>query len=286
MEIIESILTKNDCYKAGRKITVKGLMLHSVGTPQPGAKVFVNNWNRPGLQKCVHAFIDANDGKVYKTLPWNHRGWHAGSSANNTHIGVEMCEPAQIKYTSGAKFVVTGNKDIAAAAVRRTYESAKELFAQLCVQYKLNPLTDICSHREGHAKGIASNHGDPEHLWNGLGLEYTMDRFRKDVADEVARITAGTPVEESKKEESVAPTQKPVEEPKEEPAFNEFKVYVSSDKLRIRTGPGTENATTGKYTGVGTFTISEVQNGTGSKTGWGKLKSGAGWISLDYAKRI
>ncbi len=30
--------------------------------------------------------------------------------------------------------------------------------------------------------GIASNHGDPEHLWQGLGMSYTMDGFRKDVA--------------------------------------------------------------------------------------------------------
>ena len=33
MKIIESILTKNRCYQNGRKITVKGLMLHSVGCP-------------------------------------------------------------------------------------------------------------------------------------------------------------------------------------------------------------------------------------------------------------
>ena len=46
---------------------------------------------------CVHGFIDGNDGTIYQTLPWNHRGWHGGGSSNNTHIGVEMCEPACIK---------------------------------------------------------------------------------------------------------------------------------------------------------------------------------------------
>jgi len=40
----------------------------------------------------------------------------------------------------------------------------------------------VISHAEGHRRGIASNHGDPEHLWNGLGMGYTMDGFRKDVA--------------------------------------------------------------------------------------------------------
>lgn len=48
MNIIQNILTKNDCYKSGRKITIKGLMLHSVGCPQPNASVFLKNWNKPG----------------------------------------------------------------------------------------------------------------------------------------------------------------------------------------------------------------------------------------------
>ena len=43
MNIINNILTNNPCYKAGRTITVKGLMLHSVGCSQPNAKVFVKN---------------------------------------------------------------------------------------------------------------------------------------------------------------------------------------------------------------------------------------------------
>ncbi len=39
----------------------------------------------------------------------------------------------------------------------------------------------IISHAEGYKRKIASNHGDPEHLWRGLGLNYTMDTFRHDV---------------------------------------------------------------------------------------------------------
>ena len=108
MKLVQSILTKNPCCKAGKKIAVKGLMLHSVGCSQPKASVFINSWNRASYSRaCVHAFIDGNDGTVYQTLPWNHRGWHAGGSANNTHIGVEMCEPACIRYTSGSGFTVS-----------------------------------------------------------------------------------------------------------------------------------------------------------------------------------
>ena len=65
MNLIQSILTQNPCYTAGRKITVKGLMLHSVGCPQPSAAVFVKNWNNANYTSaCVHGFIDGNTGDV------------------------------------------------------------------------------------------------------------------------------------------------------------------------------------------------------------------------------
>ena len=61
--------------------------------------------------------------------------------------------------------------------VRRTYKSVVELFAMLNTKCGLNPLADgvIISHKEGYARGIATNHGEPEHLWNSLGIGYTME---------------------------------------------------------------------------------------------------------------
>ncbi|MCD7811799.1 MAG: N-acetylmuramoyl-L-alanine amidase, partial [Ruminococcus sp.] len=59
-----------------------------------------------------------------------------------------------------------------------------------------------------------------------------------------------------------------------------FKVQVLVSDLNIRKGAGTSYAKTGKYTGKGTFTITEVSNG------WGKLKSGAGWIYLENASYV
>lgn len=142
----------------------------------------------------MHGFIDGNDGTVYQTLPWEHRGWHCGSSingsANDTHIGVEMCEPDCITYTGGATFKCSDTAT-AQAVAKRTYEAAVELFAMLCEKYDLNPLSDgvIISHKEGYSRGIASNHGDPEHLWTQLGMGYTMDTFRKDVKEKMVEST-------------------------------------------------------------------------------------------------
>ena len=64
-----------------------------------------------------------------------------------------------------------------------------------------------------------------------------------------------------------------------------FKVRVEISDLNIRKGPGTNYART-KYIAVGVYTIVEVQSGTGSDNGWGRLKSGAGWISLDFCRIV
>lgn len=65
-----------------------------------------------------------------------------------------------------------------------------------------------------------------------------------------------------------------------------YMVRVEISDLNIRRGPGTNYVKTGRYTGVGSFTIMEESTGQGASAGWGKLKSGAGWISLDYCSKI
>ena len=180
MNLKQNYLTQSGCYKAGKRITVKGLMIHSVGCPQPKADVFMKNWNRADANACVHAIVEP-DGDVYQLLPWDFRGWHCGGGANNTHIGVEMTEPATIKYTGGSNWTETGEGESTKNHVLATYRYAVELFAHLCQQFRLDPLADgvVISHSEGCKRGIASNHGDVEHLWSKFGL--TMAQFRKDI---------------------------------------------------------------------------------------------------------
>ena len=188
MNLIQNYLTQSGCYKAGKHITVKGLMIHSVGCPQPKADVFMKNWNRADANACVHAIVEP-DGNVYQLLPWDFRGWHCGGGANNTHIGVEMTEPSTIKYAGGASWTETGNGENTKNHVLATYRYAVELFVYLCQQFHLDPMADgvIISHSEGCKSGIASNHGDVEHLWSKFGL--TMQQFRKDIG---AAMEGGT----------------------------------------------------------------------------------------------
>ena len=187
INVVEAFATKNRCYQVATPLRPQGLMLHSIGCPQPNAAVMARYYNQyqPGGQSvCVHGFIQ-RDGTYYQTLPYNLRAWHCGGSANQTHIGIEMTEPASIVYTGGASW-----RDLDPAAteahVRGTYAAAVELFAQLCEQYALDPLADgvIISHAEGAARGVASRHADPTHLWRAFGL--TMDGFRAAVAEAMA----------------------------------------------------------------------------------------------------
>ena len=141
MRIVQQYLTRNDCYRAGRTIRPQGVMVHSTGANNPSVARYVpgddvigrnqygNDWDRPGLEKCAHAFVgkfaDGGVGTV-QTLPWNRRGWHAGGDANNTHISFEICED--------------GLED--ASYFEAVYQEAVELTAMLCREYNLDPLAE------------------------------------------------------------------------------------------------------------------------------------------------
>ena len=68
------------------------------------------------------------------------------------------------------------------------------------------------------------------------------------------------------------------------PAFSPYRVKVTITDLNIRAGAGTNYDVT-QVCPPGVYTIVEEKSGQGA-TMWGKLKSGVGWISLDYAKKL
>lgn len=194
MNLLKCIFTANDCYKAGRKITPKGVMVHATGANNTNLKRYVqplpsdsnyielmaklgknnngNDWNRTDVAKCVHAFIGRlADGTIatVQTLPWNHRAWHCykgkNGSGNDTYISFEICED---DLTDRNYFL-------------KVYQEAVELTAMLCKEYNLDPMEDgvVIDHSEGAKRGIASNHGDVAHWFPKHGK--TMDDFRKAV---------------------------------------------------------------------------------------------------------
>ena len=329
MRLIKCMLTANDCYKAGRTITPKGVMVHSTGANNPlvaryvqpvegqkdeaqlkaeiGGNRNANDWNNPGLDVCTHAFVgklaDGGVGTV-QTLPWNHRSWHAGTgtsggSANNTHIAFEICED---DLTDEGYF-------------RKVYQEAVELTAMLCKTYNLNPLADgvVICHSEGYQRGVASNHADVMHWFPKFGK--SMDTFRADVSkamtpaqvkpqppvsgktytvvkgDTLSEIAQkyGTTVDtlvqlNGIKDPNLIVVGQVLKLPGSTTGFTPYTVKVTVTELRIRSGPGTDTQAQG-FIEPGVYTIVEEADGPGAKR-WGKLKSGAGWISLDYAEKV
>lgn len=181
MKLRRQILTENDCERAGRVIVPRGVMVHSTGANNPALRRYIqpddgilgtnrngNHWNRPGVKKCVHAFIgldQTGEVAVYQTLPWNRRGWHCGGSGNNTHIAFEICED--------------GLED--EVYFQKVYRTAAELTAFLCGKFGLDPGGDgvVLDHHEGNLRGIASGHRDVSHWFSRFGK--SMDDFRADV---------------------------------------------------------------------------------------------------------
>ncbi len=179
--------TQNDCYKAGKRIQVRGIQVHSSGANNPylkryvgpddgllGDNVYNNTWNRPGVNKCASAWIGKlQDGTVatYQCLPWDMRCWLSGSgfhgNANNTMIGFEIAEDGLSDPTY----------------FNAVYREAVELCAYLCGMFGLDPLADgvILGHYELAQRGIGSNHADPRHWFSKHGK--SMDAFRAAVRD-------------------------------------------------------------------------------------------------------
>lgn len=182
MEIKQCYLTKNDCYQVGRQIKPVGIVVHSTGANNPNLRRYVqpddgllgknvnhNDWNRSGLQVCVHAFIGKDQNgivRIYQTLPWTYRCWGCGSgkfgSYNNSHIQFEICEDA---LTDQAYY-------------QEAMWLAKMLCVYLCQKYNIRVI-DVVSHREAHQQGYASNHGDCDHWLTKFGD--TMHGFRTDI---------------------------------------------------------------------------------------------------------
>ena len=188
------LFTKSDCYKSARKMTPKGIVVHSTGANNPNLKRYVqpddgnigvntnnNDFNRSGQDVCVHAFIGKDkNGKVkcYQTLPFNYCCWGVGSGSkgsynyNPAYIQFEMCEDGLTDK----------------AYCKAVYDKAVEFCAYICKTYNIST-DNIVSHHEAGQRGMGSSHVDPDNWWGKHG--YTMDGFRKAVKN---KMTTSLPI--------------------------------------------------------------------------------------------
>lgn len=183
-------LTKNETYTNPVIIEPQYIIVHSTAVGYTNGKTqLFNSWNKADALS-VHGMVD--DAGAWNTLPLNYLGYHVGKKGNGKTIGFEICEPKNIAYVDKNHTKVDTTKynpkDAANIAdFNKRYNHAVALAVEFCKQTGLDS-SRVISHKEAHAKGVASNHGDVEHWFPLFGK--TMDIFRADVKKELAKAPA------------------------------------------------------------------------------------------------
>lgn len=278
MVLKQCIFYDSKCYKKSSKVSGKptGIVVHSTGANNKTLKRYVqpsktdpnydaiiadigknkygNHWNKSNKTVAVHGFIGTNAaGKVctYQVLPYDVCCWGVGKGKKGSY---------NYNPTARIQFEICEDNLKNEAYFNEVFTEAIEYCAYLCKEFGLT-VDKISSHNESYKAGYGSNHSDCDHWLKKYGKN--MDWFR----DEVEKLLSGKT------------------EKAEDNAFKPYRVRVTASSLNIRKGAGTNYGKNGAIKDKGVYTIVAESNGKGA-TRWGKLKSGAGWISLDYVKKV
>ena len=280
MEIIQCYQTKNPCYRKGTPMKPVGIVVHSTGANNPhlcryvdcperlGVNRYGNHWNRPEAATLVHGAIGLDkEGfvTVVNTLPYTMAAWGVGKGSRGSynydptgHIQFEMCED---DLTDPSYF-------------DQVMGTAVAYCARLCREYGL-AAESIVSHKEAHALGYASNHGDPENWMGRFGM--TMEDFRARVRAKLkGEVTImGKVVNRDElvawiDAHAVEVEEQPEPEVKPEPVAIKAgdKVVFKSGVTQWGTGSGNKGIPSWAQGGKTTFTVLEiVKDGTEARIG-------------------
>ena len=280
MEIIQCYQTKNPCYRKGTPMKPVGIVVHSTGANNPhlcryvdcperlGVNRYGNHWNRPEAATLVHGAIGLDkEGfvTVVNTLPYTMAAWGVGKGSRGSynydptgHIQFEMCED---DLTDPSYF-------------DQVMGTAVAYCARLCREYGL-AAESIVSHKEAHAQGYASNHGDPENWMGRFGM--TMEDFRARVRAKLKGEVAimGKVVNRDElvawiDAHAVEVEEQPEPEVKPEPVAIKAgdKVVFKSGVTQWGTGSGNKGIPSWAQGGKTTFTVLEiVKDGTEARIG-------------------
>lgn len=280
MEIIQCYQTKNPCYRKGTPMKPVGIVVHSTGANNPhlcryvdcperlGVNRYGNHWNRPEAATLVHGAIGLDkEGfvTVVNTLPYTMAAWGVGKGSRGSynydptgHIQFEMCED---DLTDPSYF-------------DQVMGTAVAYCARLCREYGL-AAESVVSHKEAHALGYASNHGDPENWMGRFGM--TMKDFRARVRAKLkGEVTImGKVVNRDElvawiDAHAVEVEKQPEPEVKPEPVAIKAgdKVVFKSGVTQWGTGSGNKGIPSWAQDGKTTFTVLEiVKDGTEARIG-------------------
>lgn len=239
---------------ANRNHKIDTITIHCV-VGQCSVETLGNIFSDPSKEASSNYGI-GYDGKIGMYVEEKDRSWCSSNADNdNRAITIECASDTEEPYAINDK----------------VYKALIDLCADIC---KRNGIKELKWKADKSLIGQPDKQNMTVHRWfanKSCPGDYIYNRLGK-IAEEVnAKLGKATSSSSSnaKKENSTS-------------NGGPFLVKVDINNLNIRKGPGTNYETTGKFTGKGIFTIVEVKAGKGSNKGWGKLKSGAYWISLDH----
>ena len=187
-----------------------------------------------------------DDVRAVQGMPLDRNAWHAGDGGSG--YGNRKTIGIEICYSKsgGDRFL-------------KAEQNAAELTARLMLQYGWGA-------DKVNTKAINTHQSRSGKYCPHRTLDMGINRFWNAVKQKYAELS-GQPI--------------PTPEPTPTPATSDsYLVKVTTDALNIRSGAGTNHDVTGCIRDRGTYTIVET-NGN-----WGRLKSGAGWICLDYTQKV
>lgn len=144
--------------------TVQLLVLHDTGNVKGDSAKgnyshFINNTEALSRGVAAHAFLDNT--VLLQTIPSDIKTLHVkgsynGKSFNTNSYGLELCN-------------LLSQED-----VDTQFDDAAKYFAQLCIEYGLDPYKDIHSHGEMTKLGnVYGGHTDPSLIWQNGGMIWT-----------------------------------------------------------------------------------------------------------------
>lgn len=237
------------------KGSIKYLVKHYVGATG-GAKANCQYFYDTYRGASAHYFV-GHDGEIWQCVEENDTAWHCGASTykhkecrNSNSIGVELC----VKKDKNGKWYYTD----------ATKKAAVKLFAYLMDKYGID-----ADHVLRHYDVTGKTCGEPD-VRSGNKI---WSQFKKDISA-YGKGSSEVSVSNSKASSGTSTSGSSVP----------YTVQTTCDSLRIRSGAGTNYKVVGaineKAGKKNKYTIVKEKNG------WGKLKSGAGWISLAYTKKV
>ncbi len=210
-------------------------------------------------------YVVGYDGSIGLCVDERDRSWcTGGSDKNGNPIRVNGISGASNDYGAVTIEVASGNT-YPYAITDAAYKALINLVADICQR---NHIKKLLWKGDKSLVGDVSRQNLTVHRWfanKSCPGDYIYKRLG-DIANQVNQKLGNG---------SLPETTKP---------FSPYSVQIVSSKLNLRSGPGTGYPSKG-YIKPGVYTVVNEATGAGA-TKWGKLKSGAGWISLDYAQKV